>query len=86
MKKKAQEKSERKEKYRYRRTTIPYVKGLSEEIRREMIPVSLKPYKTIGQHLGHPKIQFKKKSRLEWYTKSSARIVMVNVSERQADN
>ena len=61
MKKKAQERNNEKEKKnnRYRRITIPYVNGLSEEIRREMkrfeIPVSFRAYKTIGQHLGHHK-------------------------------
>ena len=59
MQKETQEKSKEKEKYRYGMITIPHVKGLSKETRREMkefeIPVSFKPYKTIGQHLGHPK-------------------------------
>ena len=54
MKKKAQER--RKEKL----IVIPYVEGLSEVIRREMmkfeILVSFRAYKTIGQqHLRHPK-------------------------------
>ena len=70
MKKKTQEKSEEKEKekYRYRRITIPYVEGLSEEIRRKMkefeIPVSSKPYRTLGQHLGHPKDPVQKEEQI----------------------
>ena len=44
---------------RYRRITIPYMSGLSEEFSREMkmfeIPVSFKAYETIVRHSGHPK-------------------------------
>ena len=52
---------------RYRRIRIPYVSGLSEEIRREMkrfeIPVSFQAYKTIREHLGHPKDLFSKEEQ-----------------------
>ena len=47
--KKAQEKGKEKEKYRYRRITIPYVNGFHRKITREVkefeILVSFKPYK-----------------------------------------
>ena len=102
MKKKAQERNQEKEKKnRYRRITIPYVSGLSEEIRREMkrleIPISFKAYKTIRQHLGHPKDPFSKEEqsgviyRIKCkecdgeYIGETGRQLKVRMKEHQAD-
>lgn len=62
MKKQANNKEEKeKTKWRYPRATIPYVKGQSETIRRKLanegLPISFKPYRTIGQMVQTPKDQ-----------------------------
>ena len=74
---------------------------MSGEIRREMkefeIPVSFKPYKTIGQHLRHPKDPVQKEQqtgvvyKIKYkdydgeYIGETRRQLMVRTKEREAD-